>query len=141
MSIFQPPPGFPPQLAIIWPLIWAQILVLRALMRAKYGKGVEYRWSVTLCGRVFLTSIDWIPGEPRKPDWLKDCGARITAAINGDLMMPAYARAKPLSLGRGVGVRGHVIAARAVLADTPSPLIPNPFSPRRRGLPLPLPDS
>ena len=89
MSIFQPPPGFPPQLALIWPLIWAQILVLRTIMRAKYGKGVEYRWSVTLCGRVFLVSIDWIPGQPRKPDWLKRAeggSARLAAAVSGALL-------------------------------------------------------
>ena len=101
MSIFQPPPGFPPQLALIWPLIWAQILVLRALMRAKYGKGVEYRWTVTLCGRVYLTSIEWIPGQPRKPDWLKRAeggSARLAAAVSGALLEPRTVPAAAFSL-------------------------------------------
>ena len=47
---------------------------------------------------------------------------------------PALAGWTPLSLGRGVGVRGDGVAARDALADTSLPLIPNPFSPGRRGL-------
>jgi|GEM_PF-2906665 len=51
MSLFRLPPGCPPQLAflwpLIWPLIWVQILMLRAQIWAAYGRGVKYRWSVT----------------------------------------------------------------------------------------------
>lgn len=30
MSLFHPPAWFPPQLAFLWPLIWVQVLMLRA---------------------------------------------------------------------------------------------------------------
>ena len=140
MSILHPPPGFPPHLAMIWPLIWAQILMLRAIMRARYGKGVEYHWSITPWGQVFLVSVDWIPGQPKKPDWLKRAGLgneRLVAALSGNLLTPAYARSKPFLLGeKGLRMRGGGIAACAVPAETSRPLTSPPL-PRERGLPLP----
>ena len=42
MSLFRLPPGCPPQLAFLWPLIWVQVLMLRAQIRAAenpYGQG------------------------------------------------------------------------------------------------------
>jgi len=47
MSLLHPPPGFPPHLAVIWPLIWVQVLVLRAAVRAAYGWGVKR--NIPLC--------------------------------------------------------------------------------------------
>ena len=102
MSLFHPPPGFPPHLAPFWPLVWVQILVLRAAMRAAYGKGVQYHWSVTPCGRVFLASIDWLPGQTEAPVWLKPAthaNARIAAALSGELMAPEGLRTRPDSAG------------------------------------------
>ncbi|WP_371308835.1 hypothetical protein [Hyphomonas sp.] len=145
MSLLHPPPGFPALLVPIWPLIWVQVLLLRAQMRAKYGKGVQYHWSVTPCGRVWLTSIDWIPGQAA-PAWLAPAhpNARIAAALDG-----RWATAKPLLLGeKGVGMRGRGVAAGIALWDTSRPLAPtlaranamrspSLASPRRRGLPLP----
>ena len=93
MSLLHPPPNFPAHLAVIWPLIWVQILVLRAAMRAAYGKGVQYHWSVTPCGRVFLVSVDWVPGQKAEREWLKPAAhpnARIAAALDGSLLTPAY---------------------------------------------------
>ena len=60
MSLFHPPPQIPPQLAFLWPLIWVQVLMLRAQIRAAYGRGVVYRWSVTDNLRVYLVSIEWM---------------------------------------------------------------------------------
>ena len=34
----------PPHLAVIWPLIWGQLMLLRAAVRAAFGKGVQYHW-------------------------------------------------------------------------------------------------
>jgi hypothetical protein len=105
MSLLHPPPGFPPHLAVIWPLIWVQVLVLRAAVRAAYGRGVQYHWSITPCGRVFLTSIDWLPGQTEAPVWLKPAAhpnARLAAALDGRAFVPAYARFKPL-LPKGEG--------------------------------------
>ena len=93
MSPLCPPSGFPPHLALIWPLIWVQILSLRAWVRSTYGKGTQYHWSVTPWGRVFITSIDWVPTEapfvwhepPAHPN------ARVAAALDGRAFTPAYA--------------------------------------------------
>ena len=95
MSLLHPPPNFPAHLAVIWPLIWVQILMLRAAMRAAYGKGVQYHWSVTPCGRVFLVSVDWVPGQKSDREWLKPAAhpnARIAAALDGSLLTPAYSQ-------------------------------------------------
>jgi hypothetical protein len=142
MSLLHPPPGFPPHLAVIWPLIWVQILMLRAAMRAAYGKGVQYHWSVTPCGRVFLASIDWLPGQTEAPVWLKPAAhanARLAAALDGSAFTLAYCCMNPLSLWRWV--RGRGVSASPARADGAWPLIPNPFSQGRRGLGLPPPDS
>ena len=143
MSLLHPPPGFPPHLCVVWPLIWVQILVLRAAVRAAYGRGVQYHWSVTPCGRVFITSIDWLPGQTEAPVWLKPAAhpnARLAAALYGSAFLPAYTELNPLSLGRGVGVRGSEVSASSARAEKPWPLIPNPFSQGRRGLEMPLPE-
>nr|WP_321361637.1 hypothetical protein [uncultured Hyphomonas sp.] len=93
MSLFHPPPGFPPQLAFLWPLIWVQVLMLRAQIRAAYGRGVKYHWSVTDNLRVYLVSIDWVPGQKADRDWLKPrahSSDRLAAACDGRLFMPTY---------------------------------------------------
>ena len=140
MSLLHPPPGFPPHLAVIWPLIWVQVLVLRAAVRAAYGRGTQYHWSVTPCGRVFLTSIDWLPGQTEAPVWLKPAAhpnARLAAALDGSAFVPAYARLKPLLLGeKGLGMRGSGASASSARAEKPWPLTPAPL-PRERGLPIP----
>jgi hypothetical protein len=61
MSLLHPPTGFPAHLTFFRPLIWCQVLLLRAAVRAAYGTGVQYHWSVSPNGRVFITSIDWMP--------------------------------------------------------------------------------
>ncbi|MEZ6001514.1 hypothetical protein [Hyphomonas sp.] len=100
MSFLHPPSGFPPHLAVIWPLIWAQLLLLRAAVRAAYGKGVQYHWSVSPFGRVFLTSIDWIPGQKADRISLKSCthfNDRLAAACDGRAATPAYLRNPAIS--------------------------------------------
>jgi len=99
MSLFHPPEGFPPQLACLWPLIWVQVLMLRAQMRAAYGRGVKYHWSVTPNGRVFLASIDWIPGQKRERKPVVHSSDRLAAACDGRAATPEYLRVLPLSLG------------------------------------------
>ncbi|MEZ5987429.1 MAG: hypothetical protein R3B94_15915, partial [Hyphomonas sp.] len=95
MSLLHPPKGFPLHLAMIWPLIWVQVLLLRAAVRAAYGKGVQYHWSVSPNGRVFLTSIDYVPGQKFEP---KPASDRLAAACDGRLFTPQYLRMNPLSL-------------------------------------------
>jgi len=120
MSLFCPPAGFPPHLAIIWPLIWAQILVARAWVRATYGKGVLYHWSVTPWGQVFITSIDWIPGQDAPAPTLATLAvkahARIAALTDGSMAEPLYAQDSQLSAhpGESRGPERHVLHAVAL---------------------------
>ncbi len=138
MSLLHPPKGFPPHLAVIWPLIWVQVLLLRAAVRASYGKGVQYHWSVTPNGRVFLTSIDWVPGQKKE---LKPANDHLAAACDGRLFAPEYLRLQPLLLGeKGLGMRGNGVSASAVSAAAMLSLTPTPL-PRERGLNLPLPET
>ena len=95
MSLIQPPAGFPPHLAYFWPLIWCQVLLLRAAVRAAYGRGVQYHWSVSPNGRVFLTSIDWLPSQKAERAWLapgQQSSKRLAAACDGTALLPAYTR-------------------------------------------------
>jgi len=114
MSLFCPPAGFPSHLAILWPLIWAQILVMRAYVRATYGKGTLYRWSVTPWGQVFITSIEWVPGDdalaPTLPALVAKSHARIAALTDGSMAEPAYVQISQYSAHPSVswGPEQHV---------------------------------
>ena len=138
MSLLHPPPGFPALLVPFWPFLWVQILALRAWVRATYGKGTLYRWSVTPYGLVYIVSIEWVPGQDDQPGYLAYAAraqARIAAALDGRLLEPEYAR-DPL-IGAHPGESRDPEAACAVLA-APAPGF-------RRGerlsLNLPLPES
>ncbi|MBR9807839.1 MAG: hypothetical protein GYB49_11520 [Alphaproteobacteria bacterium] len=152
MSFFHPPKGFPSHLAIMWPLIWAQILLLRAAIRMTYGRGVQYHWSVTPNGRVYLASIDYIPGQKTAQQDLpavRPANDRLAAACDGRAFIPAYTHMNPLSLGlvsKGgrtasararAGVRGNTCAILGALSAALRPLTTNLFSLGRRDLPLP----
>jgi len=119
MSLLHPPPGFPAHLAVIWPLIWVQILALRAYVRATWGKGTKYHWSVTPYGRVFLASIDWVPGQTEAPVWANPAlheNKRIAAALSGELMLPEAMRNMPEVFGVFPGcVRAIPARVRACL--------------------------
>jgi len=93
MSLFHPPAWFPPQLAFLWPLIWVQVLMLRAQIRAAYGPGVKYHWCIGANGRVYLYSIDWIPGQKKDRDGLAPrahASDRHAAACDGRAFTPAH---------------------------------------------------
>jgi hypothetical protein len=129
MSLFHLPPGFPPQLAFLWPLIWVQVLMLRAQIRAAYGRGVKYRWSVTDNLRVSLVSIDWIPGQKSEREWLKpraNFNDRLAAACDGRAAALEYLHLQSLipPLAPADDVRLHVVE-----------------SPGERGFHLPLPET
>ena len=93
MSLFHPPAWFPPQLAFLWPIIWVQVLMLRAQIRAAYGRGVVYRWSLTPNLRVYLVRIEWIPGQKKARAILKPAAYtsdRLAATCDGRAARPAY---------------------------------------------------
>ena len=118
--------------------------MLRAQIRAAYGRGVVYRWSVTPNLRVYLVRIEWIPGQKKEHAILQPAAHasdRLAAACDPRGYTPAYLHLKPLSLGRTVGVRGGGMSASSVRAEVVCPLIPNPFSQGREGSHLPLPET
>ncbi|MEO1965161.1 hypothetical protein [Hyphomonas sp.] len=101
MSLFHPPAWFPPQLAFLWPIIWVQVLMLRAQIRAAYGRGVVYRWSVTDNLRVYLVSIEWMPGQEKARTHLLPASHysdRLAAACDGRASTPEHLRTLPLTL-------------------------------------------
>jgi hypothetical protein len=74
-------------------------------MRAAYGRGVTYHWSVTPNGRVFLVSIDWIPGQKSVRALVKPspfASDRLAAACDGRAFAPAYLAAFPVSARTGL---------------------------------------
>lgn len=74
-------------------MIWVQALMLRAQIRAAYGRDVKYHWSVSDNLRVYLVSIDWVPGQKADRDWLKPrehSNDRLAAACDGCAVAPAY---------------------------------------------------
>ncbi|HAE25903.1 MULTISPECIES: hypothetical protein [Hyphomonas] len=128
MSLLHPPPGFPPHLAVVWPLIWVQVLLLRAGVRAAYGKGVQYRWSVTPNGRVFLASIDWLPSQKKAREWLTPPShpCERLASVCGRAYMPAYAALGVQTEGTGAGpasARQDNGRAQRIMATLPLPEI------------------
>jgi len=120
MSLFHPPAWFPPQLAFLWPLIWVQVLMLRAQIRAAYGRGVKYHWCIGANGRVYLHSIDWIPGQKTERAILKRAARssdRLAAACDGRAFAPAYAKwcAMPQDAGDAPCARPVALSSAANL--------------------------
>ena len=119
-------PDLRPYFDHVWPLFWPW-LIWNLLRVADWHTrtGQDGLFMVDCFGNVRLVRLSDAP----EPDDLYSYEA--PKQMPWERLAPD---SKPLSLGRGVGVRGHGVSARAALAETPLPLIPNPFSPRRRGL-------
>jgi hypothetical protein len=99
--------------------------MLRAQIRAAYGRGVVYRWSVTDNLRVYLVRIEWMPGQKAEPEWLtpsEHFNDRLAAACDGRAAMPEHLCTLSLSLGLA-RKSGRIASARASVGV--------------RGLPLP----
>ncbi|HPF22422.1 MAG TPA: hypothetical protein PK417_03035 [Hyphomonas sp.] len=138
MSLLHPPPNLPPHLIPIWPLIWVQAMMLRAYVRATWGKGTEYYWGVTPHGRAVIVSIVGKAEQTEVPVWVKPpahANARIAAALNGSLFTPAHAR-NPL-IGAHPGARRGPVR-QALCAQR---LDPGFRRDERLSVSLPLPDS
>lgn len=77
MSFTCPPAGCPPHLALIWPLIWLQVLALRLWVRTHYGRGQLFRWAVTPTGYVYLDALaDIADPAPARDLWRRLADAR-----------------------------------------------------------------
>ncbi|MCA8890904.1 MAG: hypothetical protein KDA56_03575 [Hyphomonas sp.] len=103
--------------------------MLRAQIRAAYGRGIVYRWSVTDNLRVYLVSIEWMPGQKTERAWLKPAtyaSDRLAAACDGRAATPEYLRALPLCPTLSRANAGHSLTLA---------------SPQKNGSHLPLPET
>jgi hypothetical protein len=83
----------PAAACLLWPLIWVQVLMLRAQIRAAYGRGVKYRWSVTpISASIWSGSTGC--RDRRKRTRSETCHTclkdRLAAACDGRAAAPAY---------------------------------------------------
>ena len=53
-SLLRPPEGMTGFLRLIWPLVYVQLIALKAWMRKQYGPGVPYWYTVSPWGTVSL---------------------------------------------------------------------------------------
>ena len=53
-SLLRPPEGMTGFLRLIWPLVYVQLIALKAWMRKTYGPGVPYWYTVSPWGKVSL---------------------------------------------------------------------------------------
>ena len=53
-SLLRPPEGMTGFLRLIWPLVYVQLIALKAWMRKHYGPGVPYCYTVSRWGKVSL---------------------------------------------------------------------------------------
>jgi len=53
-SLLRPPEGMTGFLRLIWPLVYVQLVALKAWMRKHYGPGVPYWYTVSRWGKVSL---------------------------------------------------------------------------------------
>jgi hypothetical protein len=56
-SFNHPPAGLNGFLRLIWPLIFVQLVALKAWARKHYGPGVPYWYGITKWGRVYLRHL------------------------------------------------------------------------------------
>ena len=95
-SLFQPLPGLPWPLLLIWPLIFWRIQRLRAWFRANGRPGSQMLWGITRSGRVVvnLLSDDLSGRRPSTASPSFSPPIRVPGACRGLLQqeIPAFAR-------------------------------------------------
>ena len=88
-SLFQPLPGLPWHLLLIWPLIFWRIQRLRAWFRANGGLGAQMLWAVTPTGQVVIVQLsDDLSGRtPARPGFDYQPSRRFREAVRGELII------------------------------------------------------
>ena len=122
-SLTQPIQGASPLQILLWPLIWLQLLVLRANVRANYGRGVPFAFEISAFGKVRLTRVSAGYQSGTLPAWLVPPEAPAARPVSlalrrlaASLIEPAQPPPAPLRC-----VRGRACGqprTNALLADT-----------------------
>lgn len=88
-SLFQPLPGLPWHLLLIWPLIFWRIQRLRAWFRANGGPGAQMLWAVTPTGQAVIVQLsDDLSGRtPARPGFDYQPSRRFREAVHGELII------------------------------------------------------
>ena len=88
-SLFQPMPGLPWHLLLIWPLIFWRIQRLRAWFRANGGPGAQMLWAVTPTGQVVIVQLsDDLSGRtPARPGFDFQPSRRFREAVRGEFII------------------------------------------------------
>ena len=88
-SLFQPLPGLPWHLLLIWPLIFWRIQRLRAWFQQAGGPGTQMLWAVTPAGQVVIVQLsDDLSGRtPARPGFDFQPSRRFREAVHGELII------------------------------------------------------
>lgn len=85
-SLFQPLPGLPWHLLLIWPLIFWRIKRLKAWFQQAGGPGSQMLWVVTRTGQVVIAQLsDDLSGRtPARPGFDFEPSRRFREAVRGE---------------------------------------------------------
>jgi hypothetical protein len=95
-SLLRPIAGLTWLQLLLWPWIYVQAMQLKRRIRARYGRGVPYRWRVTPLGRVYLTEAPFLPHKTGTAR-----AALTVAFVSHPKTTLAPARAVSLALAQG----------------------------------------
>lgn len=105
---------------LIWPLIYVQLLALKAWVRAHYGRGVPYCYEISPWGRVRLYRLP------------TDCAGGMSAAIVSPpsaIDVFHFAASPRLALALGTEPCAPVPAPHPNMPAQPVPLLTRAFHP------------
>lgn len=94
--------GLSPLQRLLWPLIFAQLVALKAWVRAQYGPGVPYWIRISHCGRVSLRHMpsdftaSWAAPGAYETTRFDYASGRVRAAFRLACVSVAVAAASPL---------------------------------------------
>lgn len=122
-SLLRPPEGMTGFLRLIWPLVFVQLIALKAWMRKHYGPGVPYWYTVSHWGKVSLRHmpIDFAEAsyaasgalKPRAFDFALSTGStRLALALAPEVCSPV-----PVPVREEQTCSAHVLSETAT-ADT-----------------------
>ena len=122
-SLLRPPEGMTGFLRLIWPLVYVQLIALKAWMRKTYGPGVPYWYTVSLWGTVRLRHmpIDFAERGYAAPCALKPLAFDFAICANrprlASALMPEPSATVPAPERKDESCSAYVLSETA-LADT-----------------------
>ncbi len=122
-SLLRPPEGMTGFLRLIWPLVFVQLVALRAWMRKHYGPGVPYWYTVSHWGKVSLRHmpIDFAEASYSAPGALKPLTFDFTLSKGSvglaSALMPETSAPAPAPMHED-GTHSAYVLSEIALTDT-----------------------